>query len=78
MLNEYQRLGLGTKLMGHVVRRFLSLGINDMILFGIPQNASCYFHEAMRGERIYSEKGTFDGCYRWRDLKKLAELCSTK
>jgi L-amino acid N-acyltransferase YncA len=74
LLNDYQRLELGRKLIGHVARRFLSMGVNDMVLFGVPQNPSCAFHEAMGGERLYSEKGTFDGGYRWRDLKKLAEL----
>ena len=71
LLNDYQRLGLGTKLIGHVARRFLSRGVNDMVLFGVPQNPSCAFHEAMGGERLYSAKGTFDGGYRWRDLRKL-------
>ena len=52
------------------IQRFLSKGINDMVLFGVPQNPSCAFHEAMGGERIYSKKGIFDGCYRWPDLKK--------
>jgi len=74
LLTEYQRVGLGTKLIGHVARRFLSMGVNDMVLFGIPQNPSCAFHEAMGGERLYSEKGTFDGGYRWRDLKRLSAL----
>ncbi len=72
LLRDYQRLGLGKKLFDFVVQRFLSKGINDMVLFGVPQNPSCGFHEAMGGERLYSEKGTFDGGYRWRDLKKLA------
>ena len=71
LLNDYQRLGLGKKLFAHVVERFLSKGVNDMTLFGVPQNPSCAFHEAMGGERLYSKKGTFDGCYRWSDLKKL-------
>jgi len=71
LLSDYQRLGLGKKLFAHVVNRFLNKGVNDMILFGVPQNPSCAFHEAMGGERLYSEKGTFDGCYIWRDLKKL-------
>ena len=71
LLSDYQRLGLGKKLFAHVVQRFLSKGVNDMTLFGVPQNPSCAFHEAMGGERLYSEKGTFDGCYIWRDLKKL-------
>lgn len=71
LLRDYQRLGLGKKLFGYVVKRFLSNGVNEMILFGVPQNPSCAFHEAMGGERLYSEKGTFGGCYRWRELKKL-------
>src|SRR5687767_5798214 len=75
LLSDYQRLGLGTKLICDVARRFLSMGVNDMVLFGVPQNPSCAFHEAMGGERLYSEKGTFDGCYRWPDLKKLAAVC---
>ena len=70
LLSEYQRLGLGTKLFGNVIQRFLSMGVNDMVLFGVPQNPSCAFHEAMGGERLYSEKGNFDGGYRWPDLKK--------
>ena len=71
LLSDYQRLGLGKKLFRQVVNRFISLGVNDMVLFGIPQNPSSAFHEAMGGERIYSEKGDFDGGYRWKDLKKL-------
>ena len=73
LLIDYQRLGLGTKLIGHVARRFLRMGVNEMVLFGVPQNPSCAFHEAMGGERLYSEKGTFDGGYRWQDLKRLAD-----
>ena len=72
LLKDYQRIGLGKKLFGLVVQRFLSLGVNDMVLFGVPQNPSCAFHEAMGGERLYSEKGNFDGCYRWTDLKKIS------
>ena len=70
LLSDYQRLGLGRKLFKLVVQRFLSKGVNDMVLFGVPQNPSCAFHEAMGGERLYSEKGAFDGGYRWQDLKK--------
>ena len=71
LLSNYQRIGLGKKLFALVVERFLSKGVNDMTLFGVPQNPSCAFHEAMGGERLYSEKGTFDGGYRWPDLKRL-------
>jgi len=71
LLSDYQRIGIGKKLFSLVVQRFLSKEINDMVLFGVPENPSCAFHEAMGGERIYSEKGTFDGGYRWSDLKSL-------
>jgi L-amino acid N-acyltransferase YncA len=75
LLSNYQRLGLGKQLFTCVVQRFLSKGVNEMSLFGVPHNPSCAFHEAMGGKRLYSEKGTFDGCYIWRDLKKLSEIC---
>jgi L-amino acid N-acyltransferase YncA len=75
LLSNYQRLGLGKQLFTLVVQRFLSRGVNDMSLFGVPQNPSCAFHEAMRGEKLYSEKGTFGGGFIWRDLKKLSEIC---
>lgn len=71
LLHDYQRLGLGTKLFCYVVQRFLNMGVNDMVLFGMPQNPSCAFHEAMGGERLLSEKGSFDGGYRWSDLKRI-------
>lgn len=71
LLKDYQRLGLGSKLFHNVAARFIKMGINDMILFGIPQNPSSYFHEAMGGKKIYSDKGIFDGGYKWDDLYSL-------
>lgn len=38
LLRDYQRLGLGRRLVGHVARRFLSQGISSMVLFGVAQN----------------------------------------
>ncbi len=75
LLREYQRLGLGRRLVGHIARRFLSQGISTMVLFGIPQNPSCAFHEALGGEKLYAPNGQFDGGYGWRDLQKLASIC---
>jgi ribosomal protein S18 acetylase RimI-like enzyme len=63
LLSEYQRLGLGSRLIGHVARRFLSMGVNDLVLFGIPQNPSSAFHEAMGGERLHAKNGEFHGGY---------------
>jgi L-amino acid N-acyltransferase YncA len=77
LLREYQRLGLGRRLVGYVARRFLSKGIHSMVLFGTPQNPSCAFHEALGGERMFAENGEFHGGYRWPDLKRLASICPT-
>ena len=73
LLRDYQRLGLGRQLVAHVAVRFRSRGINTMVLFGIPQNPSCAFHEAMGGEKLYAANGEFHGGYGWRDLEGLAE-----
>jgi L-amino acid N-acyltransferase YncA len=75
LLRDYQRLGLGSRLVGHMARRFLRQGITSMVLFGVAQNPSCRFHEAMGGERLYSKQGEFHGGYGWRDLQCLTSIC---
>jgi ribosomal protein S18 acetylase RimI-like enzyme len=75
LLREYQRLGLGRKLIGQVVRRFLCQGITSMVLFGSSENPSGYFHEALGAKKLYSKNGEFHGGYGWKDLKKLASIC---
>jgi len=78
LLREHQRKGLGRKLMGHVVRRFLARSISTMVLFAEPQNPSCRFFETLGGERLLGVDGQFHGGYGWRDLRKLATLCSSE
>ncbi|RYU97496.1 GNAT family N-acetyltransferase [Emticicia agri] len=73
VLRNYQRLGFGAKLVGHVSRRFLDNGIASMVLFGVPENPSCGFHEAMGGKRLYGANRQFHGGYGWKDLQKVAE-----
>jgi ribosomal protein S18 acetylase RimI-like enzyme len=75
LLSEYQRLGLGRRMVGHVVRRFLTMGITSMVLFGEPSNPSIAFHEAIGGMRLLDKDGVFNGGYGWNDLSKVAELC---
>jgi len=75
LLRRYQHLGLGRKLVCRVVRQFIENGINNMVLFGTPENPSCSFHEAMGGEKLLGKNGQFHGGYCWRDLKKLIEHC---
>ena len=77
LLEEYQRLGLGRRLVGHVVRRFLSQEIESMVLFGDARNPSCACWAALGGEPLPHPDGTFSGTYGWRDLRSLAAVCPT-
>lgn len=75
LLREYQRQGLGRRLVGHVARRFLCQGILSMVLFAEPSNPSCAFYEALGAERLLDAAGNFHGGYGWRDLRLLASIC---
>lgn len=75
LLREYQRLGLGKKLLCKVAGKFFSMGITNMVLFGAAENPSCRFHEAMGGKKLYSKEGKFHGGYCWEDLRALTAVC---
>jgi GNAT superfamily N-acetyltransferase len=75
VLREYQRLGLGSRLLGHVVSRFLSQGINSMWLVGDARNPSSRVWTALGAEKTDDDPG--NGNYGWRDLRKLAALCES-
>jgi L-amino acid N-acyltransferase YncA len=70
LLPEYQRLGLGRRLLGYVARRFLSQGIDSMWLFGDARNPSNRAWTALGAEKTDPDPGT--GNYGWRDLQSLA------
>lgn len=78
LLQEYQRLGIGTKLLRAIARRFQQMGINSMLLFGIPQNPTGRFHEAMGAKRLYGKNGVFHGGYGWKDISALVEKNETR
>lgn len=75
LLREYQRQGIGRRLVGHIARRFLSQDIPSMVLFGDARKPSCRFWDTLGGERLYASGGRFEGGYRWRDLRRLASMC---
>jgi ribosomal protein S18 acetylase RimI-like enzyme len=76
LLREYQRVGLGRRLVGHVARRFLSQGISSMLLFADVGNPSHRFYEVLGGEKLRAPDGTVsDSDYGWRDLKRLSAIC---
>jgi ribosomal protein S18 acetylase RimI-like enzyme len=76
LLPEYYRLGLGRRLVGHVVRRFMAQGVTSVRLLGEPDNPSRAFHEAIGGRNIIDAKGQPElGNFIWDDLPKLASAC---
>lgn len=70
VFRDYQRMGLGRRLLGHVARRFRDLGINSMWLFGDARNPSSRAWKALGATKTDSDPGT--GNYGWRDLAGLA------
>ena len=76
LLSEYQRMGLGRRLVGHVVRRFLGDGISTMTLSADAGNPSCRFYLAIGADYQRDERGRpHRGAFIWRDLEALARVC---
>jgi ribosomal protein S18 acetylase RimI-like enzyme len=75
VLPEYQRQGLGRRLVGIAARRFLAQDVTSMVLFGEARNPSCFAWDALGGQRLYAANGEFHGGYGWRDLRRLASIC---
>jgi GNAT superfamily N-acetyltransferase len=73
LLREYQGIGLGRRLVGHVARRFLSQGVTSMWLFGDARNPSAAVWRALGAVKTDDDPG--NGNYGWRDLRRLAEIC---
>jgi ribosomal protein S18 acetylase RimI-like enzyme len=78
LLPEYQRVGLGTRLLREVVQRFLDMGLTSMWLIGEADNPSTAFHEAMGGYNRPNDDGSMNyGNFFWDDLKALARRLET-
>jgi GNAT superfamily N-acetyltransferase len=76
LLTEYQRLGLGRRLVGHVARRFLAMGQSSMRLSADAANPSCHFYYALGAENPREPDGRVHyGAFVWRDLGALARMC---
>ena len=73
LLRDYQRRGLGTRLVGYVVRRFLSEGVTSMWLYGDARNPSYKAWLALGAVKTDDDPG--NGNYGWRDLRALAARC---
>ena len=77
LLREYQRRGLGKRMVGAAVHRLLDHGLTSMALFTEADNEpACNFCEQLGGERQLNERGDFEGMYGWADLRKLKDELS--
>lgn len=72
LLRDYQRLGLGSRLIGQVARHFLSRGIRSMWLYGDARNPSVRAWLALGAEKCDADPDS--GNYGWRDITPLAGL----
>lgn len=72
LLRDYQRVGLGRRLVGRVARRFLSRGITSMWLYGDARNPSSRAWVAMGATKCDDDPG--NGNYGWRDIRPLAQF----
>jgi GNAT superfamily N-acetyltransferase len=76
LLWDYHRMGLGRRLLGHVTRRFISMGMTTMIVRAEANNPSCRFYEATGGVNVVNDRGETEyGNYVWRDLAGLSAHC---
>lgn len=72
LLRDYQRLGLGRRLVAGVARRFLARGIRSMWLWGDARNPSQRAWRALGAERRDDDPGS--GNWGWRDIRPLAAM----
>ena len=72
LLREYQRRGLGKRLVSAAVDRLLEHGLTSMALFTeVDNEPACNFYEQLGGERQSNAHGEFEGMYGWADLSML-------
>ena len=73
---DYQRMGLGRRLVGQVVERFLQAGVKAMAAYVDPLNPSCGFFERLGGHWLIEPAGHVNfNWYVWHDLAVLERYC---
>jgi ribosomal protein S18 acetylase RimI-like enzyme len=74
LLREYQRQGLGKRMVAAAVDRLLEHGLTSMVLFTETDNEpACSFYDQLGGKRQLNERGKFGGMFGWPDLWKLKD-----
>lgn len=76
LARDYQRMGLGRRLVGSVVRRFVEASVPAMAAYVDPRNPSCGFFERLGGHWLIEPDGRANfSWYVWNDLPALARRC---
>ncbi|GGA64191.1 GNAT family N-acetyltransferase [Ornithinibacillus halotolerans] len=76
ILEQYQGLGLGTKLLEPIVQYLKENGINRMLVLVLAENSATYFYESLGAKRIGTEELEIAGkklvefVYGWEDLSE--------
>jgi ribosomal protein S18 acetylase RimI-like enzyme len=72
LLRNYQRRGLGKRMVAAAIDRLLDNGLTSMALFTETDNfPACSFYDQLCGERQPDDRGIFGGMYGWTDLRRL-------
>jgi len=73
LLSEYQRLGLGRRMLAAVTDRFLAMGVTRMFVNAEADNPSCAFYRATGAVNTVDERTGRPnaGSFVWNDLAKL-------
>lgn len=80
LLDEFQKKGLGARLLNAFSKEMLGIGYNSILVWVIKQNPSSRFYERYKAELVGEEIITIgDGRYQetaygWKDINALLEL----
>ena len=79
LLKEYQRKGIGHRLVSAVAKRLLVDGFSSMLIWVLKDNhPACRFYESLGGEQVGCQTITIGGLdvvevsYGWKDIAGLA------
>ena len=74
---DYQRMGLGRRLVGQVVQRFLTAEVSKMAAYVDHRNPSYGFFERLGDQWLIEPDGHVNfSWYVWSDLPMLARHCT--
>lgn len=77
ILKDFQRKGLGKKLIKTIVERLDKNGIENLIIWAFAENPSCSFYEHINGKKVRKKTENIGGKemietgYGWTNIKEL-------